>query len=96
MLKFSRALVSCIFAVAGASCVALDSMGIDEAGARRVPTRMESQTAANFGAVRFVAKIFSECTRNEAGCVSFEQWYKWLRQSPRGSPGRWLAAVLSV
>ena len=95
MLQFSRAVLSCIFAVSEANCVALDDVGDVEASSPTCsPTLQQKQIAANFAAVKFVALIFSQVNTDVYTSVSFVQWCDWLNRAVDGTSGRWLATVL--
>jgi len=94
MLKFSRALISCIFAVSEATCVRLDDVGqVIPVDIGTTPSPHQKKIASNFGAVRTVAKIFSQIQPADAS-VSFSQWSNWLEHAAEGSSGHWLSTVL--
>ena len=93
MLKFCRALLSGLFAIAEATCCQLDDAGNSISSMRAMPTTQQKQSAANFGALRFVGLIFSQCeTTNHT--VSFSQWSEWLAGCSESTRGHWLSTVL--
>jgi hypothetical protein len=95
MLKFSRSLLSGIFAVSEATCSPLDdSSNIIDTNVLNIPTINNKQIAANFGAVRIVAHVFSQVVTTSDKSVSFSQWISWLKNSVDGSTGNWLSTVL--